>query len=84
MPCALLVGERIDAKIVAEAPGSRASPEKPAGAAPNTITNTTMMSSTLDHVPVPSHTSRHTLALLMALPLPETDSPLSRSLGYSD
>ena len=30
-----MVGEKIDAKIVAEASGSRASPEKPAGAATN-------------------------------------------------
>ena len=55
MPCALSVGEGIDAKIVTEASGSRASPDEPAGAATNTITNTTMMSSTLDHVPVSPH-----------------------------
>ena len=56
MPCALSVGEGIDAKIVVD--GSRASPEKPAGAATNTITNTTKMSSTLDHVPVRHLTCR--------------------------
>ena len=51
------IGEGIDAKIVAESSGSRASHEKPAGAATNTITNsyTTKMSSTLDDVPVPPH-----------------------------
>ena len=60
MPCNLSVDEGIDAKIVAEATsGSRASPEKPAGAPTNTITNTTKMSSTLDHVPVRHLTSRH-------------------------
>ena len=59
MPCVLSVGEGIDAKIVVEArSGSRASPKKPAGAATNTITNTTKMSSTLDHVPVRHLTSR--------------------------
>ena len=58
MPCALSVGEGIDAKIVTEASGSRASHEKPAGPAANTITNTTKMSSTLDHVPVRHLTSR--------------------------
>ena len=46
------IGEGIDAKIVIEASGSQASPEKTAGAATNTTTNTTKMSSTLDHVPV--------------------------------
>ena len=61
MPCALAVGEGIDAKIVAETSGSRPSRENPAGAATNTITNsnTTKMSSTLDHVPVRRCTSRH-------------------------
>ena len=61
MPCALSDGEGIDAKIVAEASGSQASHEKPAGAATNTITNssTTKMSSTLDQVPVRHLTSRH-------------------------
>ena len=52
------IGEGIDAKIVAETSGSRASREKPGGAATNTITNTTKMSSTLDHVPVRHLTSR--------------------------
>ena len=58
MPCALSVGEGIDAKIIVD--GSRASREKLAGAATNTITNsnTTKMSSTLDHVPVRHLTSR--------------------------
>ena len=37
MPCALSVAEGIDAKIVAETSGSRASREKPAGAATNTM-----------------------------------------------
>ena len=64
MPCALSAGEGIDAKIVAEArSGSRGlhTRAKSAGAATNTITNsnTTKMSSTLDHVPVRHLTSRH-------------------------
>ena len=55
------IDEGIDPKIVAEASGSRASSEKPAGAATNTTTNsnTTKMSSTLDHVTVRHLTSRH-------------------------
>ena len=60
MPCALSVGEGIHAKIVTEASGSRPSREKPGGAATYTIihSNTTKMSSTLDHVPVRHLTSR--------------------------
>ena len=65
------IGEGIDAKIVAEASGSRASHEKPAGGATNTIATITKMSSTLDHVRVRHLTSRHANSPY-GLPLPST------------
>ena len=49
--------QEIHAKIVAKPSGSQASPKKPAA------TNTTKMSSTLDHMPVPPQTAALTLLL---------------------
>ena len=53
----------IHAKIVAKPSGSRASPKKPGAA-----TNTTKMSSTLDHMPVPPQAAALSSPLLAALP----------------